>query len=101
MKELNVTRIGRAFLLASGAVLGVAVPGLVGAGLSLLSLKSHGWQSNNLLAIRSWRRTRLDHIHERLGSYLGINKKLICWHQDFPANGIELPLEVAALARVG
>jgi len=88
--------------LNNGAVLGAFVAVLVSAGGYLyLSLNSHGWESNNVLAIGLGGGLGWIMFMNVWGVIWRINKKLIRWHQDLATNGTPMPTEAAGLARMG
>jgi len=85
----------------SGAVLGVCVTVLVGAGAYLyLSLNNHGWESNRMLAIGIGGGLGWIMMMNVWGIIWRINKKLIRWHSEFAANGTAIPVDAAALGRM-
>jgi len=87
--------------LKKGPVFGTIVGVVIAASAWLyLSLNSHGWESNRLLAIG---------IGGGLGWFMFLNvwgivwrmqKKLIRWTQDAAANGTPMPPEAAKIARL-
>jgi uncharacterized membrane protein len=85
----------------NGAMLGVGVAVLVGAGSYLyLALNNHGWESNRLLAIGIGGGLGWIMMMNVWGIIWRINKKLIRWHQEFAANGTAIPAEAVALGRM-
>jgi uncharacterized membrane protein len=87
-------------ILDNGAVLGVVYAVIVAAaGWLFLSLNSHGWESNRLLAIGIGGGIGWVMLLNVWGVIWRIQKRLIQWTRDNAVNGTPMPDKAKAMAR--